>query len=135
MRRGLPSTSIVHACVCPTPSLRAASGGVGYGRDTDAGSNEPSPPWRTSGASGTITVVSPKFAQLRSEALELPEEERVRLADELYESVEESDGTPEEIEAAWAEEIADRAEQLERGEAKLVDGREVFRRIRSEYGR
>lgn len=80
-------------------------------------------------------AVSPKFAQVRADALELAEEERLRLAEELYESVEESDGTPEEIEAAWGEEIADRVEQLERGEAKLVDGKEVFRRIRSEYGR
>ena len=73
--------------------------------------------------------MSPKFAQVRAVALELTEEERIRLAEDLYESVEESDGTPEEIEAAWSEEIADRVEAVERGEVETIDGEEVFRRI------
>ena len=73
--------------------------------------------------------MSPKFAQVRAVALELTEEERIRLAEDLYESVEESDGTPEEIEAAWSEEIADRVEAFERGEVETIDGEEVFRRI------
>ena len=72
---------------------------------------------------------------MRAVALELTEEERIRLAEELYESVEESDGTPEEIEAAWSEEIADRVEAFERGEVETIDGEEVFRRIRAQYGR
>jgi putative addiction module component (TIGR02574 family) len=80
-------------------------------------------------------VVSPKFAQVRAVALELTEEERIRLAEDLYESVEESDGTPEEIEAAWSEEIADRVEAFERGEVETIDGEEVFRRIRAQYER
>jgi putative addiction module component (TIGR02574 family) len=80
-------------------------------------------------------VVSPKFAQVRAVALELTEEERIRLAEDLYESVEESDGTPEEIEAAWSEEIADRVEAFERGQVETIDGEEVFRRIRAQYER
>ena len=76
--------------------------------------------------------MSPKFAQVRAVALELTEEERIRLAEDLYESVEESDGTPEEIEAAWSEEIADRVEAFERGEVETIDGEEVFRRIRAQ---
>ena len=74
--------------------------------------------------------MSPKFAQVRAEALELSEEERIRLAEELYDSVEETDGTTEEIEAAWGEEIANRVESFERGEATLVDGEQSSRRVR-----
>ena len=82
-----------------------------------------------------IAFVSPKFAQVRSDALALTEQERARLADELYGSIEEGDGTPEEIEAAWNEEIVRRVQAFERGELDSVDGEEVFRRIRAEYGR
>ena len=77
--------------------------------------------------------MSPKFAQLRTEALELAEHERVRLARDLLESVEPADGTPDEIEAAWSEEIARRLDEYDRGEAELVDGKELARRIRAEY--
>lgn len=79
--------------------------------------------------------MSPKFTELRAEVLQLPEEERLRLAEELFESVEESEGTPEEIEAAWNEEIVRRVQAFERGEVDTVDGEEVFRRIRAEYSR
>ena len=124
---------------CPLPATvisyaRAGRGRDGYGRDTAAGSKEPQTPWRPSDASGMITDVSPKFAQVRSDALELTDEERARLADELYESVEESDGTPEEIAAAWGEEIARRLKKLDDGTAVLIDGAEHERRLRAKYG-
>ncbi len=55
------------------------------------------------------------------------------LALELRESVEAAD-SPEEIEAAWREEIARRLQSLEDGTAVLVDGEESSRRIRAKYG-
>lgn len=66
--------------------------------------------------------------ELWRKARALPPEERIRLAEELLSSVQESD---EEIEAAWAEEIERRLEEVESGTAKLIPAEEVFAEIRS----
>lgn len=65
--------------------------------------------------------------ELSRKARALPAEERIRLAEELLSSVQESD---EEIEAAWAEEIERRLEEVENGTAKLIPAEEVFAEIR-----
>lgn len=65
--------------------------------------------------------------ELSRKARTLPPEERIRLAEELLSSVHESD---EEIEAAWAEEIERRLEEVESGTAKLIPAEEVFAEIR-----
>ena len=46
----------------------------------------------------------------------------------------EADGTPEEIEEAWLEEVERRAAAVERGEAKLVDFDEVLAKARKRIG-
>ena len=65
--------------------------------------------------------------ELSRKARALPPEERIRLAEELLSSVQESD---EEVEAAWAEEIERRLEEVETGTAKLIPAEEVFAEIR-----
>ena len=65
--------------------------------------------------------------ELSRKARALPPEERIRLAEELISSVQDSD---EEIEAAWAEEIERRLEEVENGTAKLIPAEEVFAEIR-----
>ena len=65
--------------------------------------------------------------ELSRRARALPPEERIRLAEELLSSVQDSD---EEIEAAWAEEIERRLEEVENGTAKLIPAEEVFAEIR-----
>jgi putative addiction module component (TIGR02574 family) len=65
--------------------------------------------------------------ELSRKARALPPEERIRLAEELLSSVQDSD---EEIEAAWAEEIERRLEEVENGTAKLIPAEEVFAEIR-----
>jgi putative addiction module component (TIGR02574 family) len=65
--------------------------------------------------------------ELSRKARSLPPEERIRLAEELLSSVQDSD---EEIEAAWAEEIKRRLEEIESGTAKLIPAEEVFAEIR-----
>jgi len=65
--------------------------------------------------------------ELSRKARALPPEERIRLAEELLSSVQDSD---EEIEAAWAEEIERRLEEVENGAAKLIPAEEVFAEIR-----
>ncbi len=65
--------------------------------------------------------------ELSRKARALPPEERIRLAEELISSVQDSD---EEIEAAWAQEIERRLEEVENGTAKLIPAEEVFAEIR-----
>jgi putative addiction module component (TIGR02574 family) len=65
--------------------------------------------------------------ELSRKARSLPPEERIRLAEELLSSVQDPD---EEIEAAWAEEIKRRLEEVESGTAKLIPAEEVFAEIR-----
>ena len=65
--------------------------------------------------------------ELTRKARTLPPEERIRLAEELLSSVQDSD---EEIEAAWAQEIERRLEEVENGTAKLIPAEEVFAEIR-----
>jgi putative addiction module component (TIGR02574 family) len=65
--------------------------------------------------------------ELSRKARALPPEERIRLAEELLSSVQDSD---EEVEAAWAEEIERRLEEVENGTAKLIPAEEVFAEIR-----
>jgi putative addiction module component (TIGR02574 family) len=65
--------------------------------------------------------------ELSRKAQSLSPEDRVRLAEELLSSVQDSD---EEIEAAWEEEIKRRLEEVENGTAKLIPAEEVFAEIR-----
>ena len=78
-----------------------------------------------------ITGVSPKFAQVRSDALELTDEERVRLADELYESVE---GPVPDLSPEWKAEISRRLKSIEDGTAVLHDHDEAMRELKAKYG-
>lgn len=65
--------------------------------------------------------------ELSRKARSLPPEERIRLAEELLSSVQDSD---EEVEAAWEEEIKRRLDEVESGTAKLIPAGEVFAEIR-----
>ena len=65
--------------------------------------------------------------ELSRKARSLPPEERIRLAEELISSVQDSD---EEVEAAWEEEIKRRLEGVESGAAELIPAEEVFAEIR-----
>jgi putative addiction module component (TIGR02574 family) len=65
--------------------------------------------------------------ELSRKARSLPPEERIRLAEELLSSVQDSD---EEIESAWEDEIKRRLDEAESGTAKLIPAEEVFAEIR-----
>lgn len=64
-----------------------------------------------------------------AEALELPPEERARIAAELLESL---DYAQEDVDAAWAAEIQHRVALAEAGELESTDWRTVFDRIERE---
>jgi putative addiction module component (TIGR02574 family) len=79
-----------------------------------------------------IFAVSPKFAELRDEALQLPEKERLRLADELYESIE--PGAVPDLSPAWKAEISRRLKSIEDGTAVLLDHDHAMRELKEKHG-
>jgi Putative addiction module component len=78
--------------------------------------------------------MSSQSRRILEEALALPKKERLLIAAELHQSIEDTD-SPEEIQAAWLDEIAERVQSIADGTADMVDGSEVSRRIRARYGR
>ncbi|MCG8555582.1 MAG: addiction module protein [Proteobacteria bacterium] len=64
----------------------------------------------------------------------LSAEERAVLRAEL-DAVEQSSDSPEEIEAAWRDEIVRRIRSIQSGEAELVDGADMMRRLRAKTRR
>jgi putative addiction module component (TIGR02574 family) len=71
---------------------------------------------------------------LVDEARKLTPDEQWDLLRQLHQVVDDdetADGTPEEIEAAWMEEVERRAAAVERGESQLVDADVVFARIQA----
>ena len=70
--------------------------------------------------------MSMPLATLEAEALKLPPEERVLLADHLLASV----GTHSEVEEAWAAEAERRLAEVEAGSVTLIPIEEAIRRAR-----
>ena len=67
------------------------------------------------------------YEEVRQLAHELPENQRIQLANSLWESVdfEESDATETEIEAAWGEEVERRVAEIAAGTAVTYSWEEV----------
>jgi len=72
--------------------------------------------------------------KILQEALALPDEERRLIAIELRDSLESADSA-EEVDAAWRDEIVRRARRVDSGESVLLDGDEVYHRLRAKYDR
>jgi hypothetical protein len=71
--------------------------------------------------------------KILEEALKLDPKDQALVVAELSHA--ESSAPPEEVEAAWRDEIARRLESIEDGTAEMIDGHEVSRRVRAEYKR
>lgn len=73
--------------------------------------------------------------QLERQLLELPANERARIARRLIESLDDpTDEVDEEaVETAWKVEIERRIEQMDRGEVEMIPAEEVFARIRERF--
>jgi len=72
--------------------------------------------------------MSDTLTELKEKASRLSEAERAALALSLIESL---DGPPDpDVEEAWRIEIERRVGEIERGEAQLIPGDEVFARVR-----
>ena len=63
-------------------------------------------------------------------ALSLPENERARLAESLYQSLEHI-GEDQEIHDMWAAEVHRRLAEIESGEVEAIDGKAGLARVRA----
>ncbi len=77
-------------------------------------------------------MISTQLEDIRSAALNLPENDRVKLANELLASL--NGSMDADIEAAWDVELCRRIEEIESGKAELHDADEVVKRVRSRIG-
>lgn len=68
------------------------------------------------------------FNSVLEQALQLPVDERSRIASRLIESVDEADDV--EMSPAWQAEIESRMESIRRGTAKLIPHDEVMTEVR-----
>lgn len=72
------------------------------------------------------------FADVNEQALKLTPDEKRALIESLVISLDsDPDADPAEIARAWDEEIARRIEAVDRGEVEMIDGEEVFARLRT----
>ncbi|QSQ19610.1 addiction module protein [Pyxidicoccus parkwayensis] len=69
--------------------------------------------------------------ELLPDALQLPPEERARLAHKLLLSLEEGDAGAD-VEAEWTTELERRAQDVVSGEAKTYDARQVIEEVRAQ---
>ena len=65
--------------------------------------------------------------ELSRRAMDLPPDERVKLAEEILATVH---GVDDEVDAAWDAEIKRRIAEIDSGTAQLVPAEEVFTRLR-----
>jgi len=76
--------------------------------------------------------MSDTLTELKEKASRLSDAERAELALSLIESL---DGPPDPgVEEAWRIEIERRVGEIDRGEAQLIPGDEVFARVRRRLG-
>ena len=73
------------------------------------------------------------LASIQEEIIQLDPNERAKLIDLLWESVDET--RVKEIEAKWAAESEDRIDAYERGELQAVDGTTALKDIHSSLGK
>jgi putative addiction module component (TIGR02574 family) len=73
--------------------------------------------------------------QLERQLLELPANERARIARRLIESLDDPADKVDEgaVETAWKVEIERRIEQMDRGEVEMIPAEEVFAKIRERF--
>jgi len=75
-----------------------------------------------------VARMTPQVSEVLERALALSTQDRGLIIDRLIESLD--DGPAEEgVEAAWAEEIKSRVDEIRSGKAEMISGDEVRRRL------
>lgn len=71
------------------------------------------------------------FANVNEQAMQLAPDEKRALIESLVISLDcDPDADPQEIARLWDEEIGRRIDEIDRGEVEMIDGEEVFARLR-----
>jgi putative addiction module component (TIGR02574 family) len=86
-----------------------------------------------SGFAANFSVMSLSVEQIAEEALALPSEARVLLADRLVESLDSVED--EKIHQLWAAEALRRRDEVRSGRVKTIPGDEVLARVRKAVAR
>ena len=73
--------------------------------------------------------MQPSFDEIRQMAHALPEEQRIELANSLYESVDPSEANEAEFDAAWGDEIKRRLDEVDSGAVQMVPLEDVLARM------
>ena len=71
--------------------------------------------------------------KIYQQALNIPTDERLLLIDKLLTSTNLT--TYEEINKAWSKEVEKRCNEIENGEAKLIDGKKVFAKVKKRFSK
>jgi putative addiction module component (TIGR02574 family) len=74
---------------------------------------------------------APTAEELLEQALQLPKAQRLKLAEQICQSVQ--DSWPTDVHPAWQAEIVRRIRSLMDGSATFVEGDEHIRRLRDKY--
>jgi putative addiction module component (TIGR02574 family) len=77
------------------------------------------------------------WEELLEQALRLPPDEQERIARTLYEhlaDLDDEDEDPAEVEAAWAEEIERRVEEIRNGTVETIPADVVMAELRARFG-
>jgi putative addiction module component (TIGR02574 family) len=77
------------------------------------------------------------WEELLEQALQLPSNEKEQIARALYESLaaeEDEEGDPAEVEAAWADEIQRRVEEIRTGAVETIPADVVMAELRARFG-
>jgi putative addiction module component (TIGR02574 family) len=74
--------------------------------------------------------MQPSFEEVEKLALALPEDQRIRLANSLYESISDEEQASEaEIESAWGDEIKRRLDEIDSGKVKMISHEEFLAQL------
>lgn len=80
--------------------------------------------------------MQPSFEEIQKLANALPEDQRIRLANSLYESVAgEEKASEAEVEAAWGDEIKRRLDEIDSGKVKMISHDEFMAHLNAHITR
>jgi putative addiction module component (TIGR02574 family) len=123
-----------HSAMCQAQRLFVRAGSACRGAPQASGRvnrpdlSTPRDPWRFIRGRGILLCMTSRARKILEEALTLPEEDRLYLAEALQESVETVE-SQEEVDAAWRQEIVRRVRSIKDGSAVLHSLDDVEREL------
>ncbi|MDF1812486.1 MAG: addiction module protein [Verrucomicrobiales bacterium] len=79
-----------------------------------------------------MTTAAKNYDEIEETVLELPHDDRTRLASRILESLEEDDGF--EVSEAWQSELNRRIKDIDECRTELIPGDEAWKRVNERFG-